>query len=259
MNNQEVEKLLKKISTQKMYGETDKAIANLHILQNEFPQEKKYLALLASAYLDGNSTDTAEEYSDKALVIDPKYPEAFELKGMIEEKKGDDVQAEKYYKESVSQQVPFKMGHLRLVLLYYKQERYDEAIKEAEYLLVNFDQDRNKYSAEDQRKIFAQWLSLAYNRLYSALIRTKRYAEAAEKINDYVAFRKNYVNDPYQFLSEDEMLLKLYYVLNDNEKKKELEEKMLTFYMVPESIIASMKKDAEQGYLESSNPENYTV
>lgn len=40
MNEQEIEKLLQKISNQKMFGETEKAIANLHILNNEFPKEK---------------------------------------------------------------------------------------------------------------------------------------------------------------------------------------------------------------------------
>ncbi|WP_165852211.1 tetratricopeptide repeat protein [Chryseobacterium pennae] len=259
MNEQEVEKLLQKISNQKMFGETEKAIANLHILNNEFPKEKKYLALLASAYFDADSIDVAEEFCAKALEIDHDYPEAFELKGLIAEKKGDNELAEKYYKESISKETPFKMGYLRLVLLYYKLERYEDVIKEAEYLLANFDTNRNEYTAEDQRKIFAQWLSFAYNRLYSALIRTNKYEQAAEKVNEYVAFRSNYVKDPYQFLSEDEILFKLYYALNDNEKMKEIEEKMLTFYMVPEGIVASMKKDAEQGYLESANPDNYTV
>ncbi|WP_241282654.1 tetratricopeptide repeat protein [Chryseobacterium timonianum] len=259
MNEQEVEKLLQKISNQKMFGETEKAIANLHILNNEFPEEKKYLALLGSAYYDADSIDTAEDYCRKALEKDPDYPEAFELQGMIAEKRGNDELAEKYYKESISKNQPFKMGYLRLVLLYYKLERYDDAIKEAEYLLANFDTGRNEYSQDEQRKIFGQWLSFAYNRLYSSLIRTNQYEKAAEKINEFVAFRSHYVSDPYQFLSEDEILFKLYHALNDSEKMKELEAKMLTFYMVPQEMVDSMKKDAEQGYFESANPENYKV
>ena len=259
MNEQEVEKLLQKISNQKMFGETEKAIANLHILNNEFPNEKKYLALLASTYFDADSMDTAAEYASKALEIDPNYPEAFEIKGLIAEKKGDNELAEKYYRESVSTGRPFKMGYLRLVLLYYKLQRYEQAIKEAEYLLANFDKNRNEYSQDEQRKIFSQWMSFAYNRLYSSLIRTGKYEKAAERIGEFVAFRSNYVNDPYQFLTEDEILFKLYHALNDEEKMKELRDKMLTHYMVPESIVESMKKDAEQGYLESANPENYAV
>ena len=45
MKQQETEKLLQKISNQRMFGETDKALANMHLLNNEFP-EKKYVALL---------------------------------------------------------------------------------------------------------------------------------------------------------------------------------------------------------------------
>lgn len=259
MTEPEIEKLLKKISTQKMYGEIDKAIANLHILNNEFPQDKKYLALLASAYLDGNADDTALEYSNKALEIDPDYSEALELKGLIAENKDDNDLAEKYYKESIAKQVPFKMGHLRLVLLYYKLARYDDAIKEAEHLLTNFDQNRNESSAEDQRKIFAQWLSLTYIRLYSSLVRTRQYEKAIEKVNDFVAFRSNYVKDPYQFLTEDELLFKLYHAIQDAEKMDAAEDRMLNHYMVPSHIVAAMKRDVEQGYLESANPENYVV
>ncbi|PUV25428.1 tetratricopeptide repeat protein [Sphingobacterium athyrii] len=259
MTEQQVEKILRKLSNQKMFGETEKAIANLHILNNEFPKEKKYLALLGSIYFDADSMDKAEEYCTKALEIDPDYAEAYEIKGLIAEKKGDNELAEKYYKESVSKEKLFKMGYLRLVLLYHKLERYDEAIMQAEYLLANFDKNRNEYPAEDQRKIFAQWLSLAYNRLYSSLIRTGQFEKAADKINEYVAFRSNYIKDPYQFLSEDELLFKLYHAAKDTEKMKESEEKMLNHYMVPLDVVESMKKDVEQGYIESANPANYTV
>ncbi|KPE51118.1 tetratricopeptide repeat protein [Chryseobacterium indologenes] len=257
MTEQEVEKLLQKISNQKMFGETEKAIANLHLLNNEFPKEKKYLALLASAYWDADSADAAEEYCNKALEIDPDYSEAIELKGLIAEKQGNDDLAEHYYKESTEKKAPFKMGYLRLVLLYYKQERYEEAIQEAEFLIDNFDTGRNEYSEEDQRKIVSQWLGLTYIRLYSSLIHTGQYEKAIEKINEFIAFRSNYVKDPYQFLTEDEILFKLYHCTGDAEKMKESENKMLNHYMVPSNIVSSMKKDAEQGYLESANPDNY--
>lgn len=257
MTEQEVEKLLQKISNQRMFGEAEKAIANLHILNNEFPKNKQYLALLANAYLDVDADDAALEYCNKALEVDPHYSEAFELKGMIAEKKEDDDLAEKYYRESISQEVPFKMGYLRLVLLYYRLERYDDAIKEAEYLLANFDKNRDESSAEYQRKIFAQWLSLTFIRLYSSLIRTEQFEKAIEKVNEYVAFRSNYVKDPYQFLTEDELLFKLYHTIQDPEKMESSEDRMLNHYMVPSNIVAAMKKDVEQGYIESANPENY--
>ena len=61
MTEQEVEKLLQKISNQRMFGEAKKAIANLHILNNEFPKNKQYLALLANTYLDVDADDAALE------------------------------------------------------------------------------------------------------------------------------------------------------------------------------------------------------
>lgn len=259
MNQQEVDKLLQKISNQKMFDEPEKAIANLHILNNEFPNNKKYLALLASAYLDVDSSDTAEEYCNKALEIDPDYAEAFEIKGLIAESKEEFDLSENYYKESISKDVPFKMGHLRLILLYYKLERYDDAIKEAEYMLNHFDQNRNESSEDDQRKIFSQWLSFAYIRLCSSLIRTNQYEKAIHYINEFVDFRSHYIKDPYQFLTEDELLFKLYHAILSTEKMKEAEDKMLHHYMIPPNIIASMKRDVEQGYIESANPDNYTV
>ncbi|PWK02694.1 hypothetical protein BC749_101766 [Flavobacterium araucananum] len=41
MTQQEIDKLLQKISNQRMFGETDKALVNLHALSNAFPDEKK--------------------------------------------------------------------------------------------------------------------------------------------------------------------------------------------------------------------------
>ncbi|MDQ1805034.1 hypothetical protein RAH57_13625 [Chryseobacterium sp. CKR4-1] len=62
-----------------MFGKVEKAITNLHLLNNEFAHVKKYLALLASAYFDANADDSALEYCDKALAIDSNYSEALEL------------------------------------------------------------------------------------------------------------------------------------------------------------------------------------
>ncbi|PWK02697.1 hypothetical protein BC749_101769 [Flavobacterium araucananum] len=45
-----------------MYGETDKALANLHVVSNAFPDEKIYLALLASTYMEAEADDAAAEY-----------------------------------------------------------------------------------------------------------------------------------------------------------------------------------------------------
>lgn len=259
MKKQEVEKLLQKISNQRMFGETDKALANLHLLNNEFPKDKKYLGLLASTYMDAEADDEAREYCEKALAIDPNYPEAHEILGLLAEKKNETEKAEEYYRKSIAHDIYFRNGHLRLLLLHYTKSNYQAVVKETEFMLQNFDKERNSYTPERKRKIYAEWLVLVYARGTSALIRLGQYEKAIGYINEKIQFSKTYIKDIYQFHREDEKLYKLYYLQGNKKKVAEYENRWLNHYKVPLSKIVGMQKDVEQGYIESMNIDNYTI
>ncbi|OXG09327.1 tetratricopeptide repeat protein [Flavobacterium araucananum] len=259
MTPQEIEKLLQKISNQRMFGETDKALANLHLLNNAFPDKKIYLALLASTYMEAEADDAATEYCNKALAIDPNYPEANEILGMLAEKNNLFEQAEEYYQKTLAENVYFRNGHLRLVLLYYTQSRYDELVQEAEFMLENFDKKRNDYTTQEKRNLNHKWLYLIHSRLISALLRLEEYQEAVKYINEIVKFQQVYTKDPYFFHTEDELLYKLYYLLDIKEKLAEYEDRWLNHYKVPLSKINGMQKDVQQGYIESINMDNYNI
>lgn len=259
MTQQEIEKLLQKISNQRMFGDTDKALANLHVLSNAFPEEKKYLALLASTYMEAEADDAATEYCNKALAIDLNYPEAYEILGILAEKNNQFDQAEEYYQKALAENVYFRNGHMRLVLLYYNQSRYDELVKEAKFILENFDKQRDKYTETEKRNLNHKWLYLIHSRLISALLRLEEYVEAVKYINESVSFRKTYTKDPYFFHQDDELLYKLYYLLDNKEKIAEYKDRWLNHYKVPISKISSMQKDVGQGYIESMNRDNYNI
>ncbi|OXG09322.1 hypothetical protein BC749_101767 [Flavobacterium araucananum] len=259
MTPQEIEKLLQKISNQRMFGETDKALANLHVVSNAFPDEKKYLALLASTYMEAEADDTATEYCHKALAIDPNYPEANEILGMLAEKNNQFDQAEEYYQKTLAENIYFRNGHLRMVLLYYTQSRYDELVQEAKFMLQNFDKQRDNYTIKEKRDLNHKWLYLVHFRLISALLRLEEYEEALKYINESITFRKTYTKDPYFFHQDDEKLYKLYYLLDNKEKMAEYEDRWLNHYKVPISKISSMQKDVQQGYIERINIDNYNV
>ncbi|OXG09325.1 tetratricopeptide repeat protein [Flavobacterium araucananum] len=259
MTQQEIEKLLQKISNQRMYGETCKALANLHVVSNAFPDEKIYLALLASTYMEAEVDDAAAEYCNKALAIDPNYPEANEILGMLAEKNNRFEQAEEYYQKTLAENIYFRNGHLRLVLLYYTQSRYDELVKEAEFMFQNFDKQRDNYTSNEKRNLNYDWLYLISARLISALIRLEEYEKAIKYILERLNTAKSCIEDPYHFHQDDEKLYKLYYLLDNKEKIAEYEDRWLNHYKVPLSDIEGMQKDVQQGYIESINMDNYNI
>ncbi|PWK02699.1 tetratricopeptide repeat protein [Flavobacterium araucananum] len=242
-----------------MFGETDKALANLHVVSNAFPDEKKYLALLASTYMEAEADDAAAEYCNKALAIDPNYPEANEILGMLAEKNNQFEQAEEYYQKTLAENVYFRNGHMRLVLLYYTQSRYDELVQEAKFMLENFDKERNSYTTKEKIKLSNTWLYLIHSRLISALIRLEDYNEAIKYIHAEINFNQTHIKDPYFFSSEERLLYKLYYLLDHKEKVAEYENRWLNHYKVSVSQINSMQEDVKQGYIEYENIDNYAV
>ena len=72
-------------------------------------------------------------------------------------------------------------------------------------------------------------------------------------------FASSYTTDPYFFDHEDEMLFKLFYLLDDKEKTDYYQNRWLNFYKVVSSQIDGMKKDAKQGYITNMNPDNYNI
>ena len=259
MTEQEADELLEKVNYERLFGDTAKAIAMLHQLNSEFPQEKMYLGLLASCYYSNGELDLALEYAEKALALDSNYKEIYELKGLIAYAKGDQEEAEIAYQQALKIDPQFALGRVRLMQLYFEKKEYNKVTDECWFILNKIVPDRLSYDKEKKRKLNNEYLLIVYINLWKALIAQRKYEEAANVIIDYKDFASSYIKDPYFFDKEDEMLFKLFYLLDDKEKTNYYQNRWLNFYQVVPSRIDGMKKDAKQGYITNMNPDNYNI
>ena len=259
MTEKEIEKLLKKANNERLFGDTAKALAILHQLHTEFPKEKKYIGLLASTYYGKGEKEIALEYCEKALALDPNYKEIYELKGMIAYLMGDIVRAEQFYKKALEIDPLFAGDRIRLAQLYFEQKQYEQVIEECSFILKNNDIERWSYTIEQKDILLINWLLSTYSLLWQAFIELKEYKKAIETITEYLKFASCTVKDPYYFHQEDELLFKLYYLIGDQKKFEEYKDRWLHFYKVVQGRVLGMQKDADQGYIITTNFDNYNI
>ncbi|MBX4132126.1 tetratricopeptide repeat protein [Frischella sp. Ac48] len=259
MTEQEADELLEEVNYERLFGDTAKAIAILHQLNLEFPQEKMYLGLLASCYYSNGELDLALEYAEKALALDSNYKEIYELKGLIAYAKGDQEEAEMAYQQALKIDPQFALARVRLMQLYFEKKEYNKVTDECWFILNKIVPDRLSYDKEKKSKLNNDYLNIVYYNLWKALIAQRKYDEAANVIIEYKDFASSYITDPYFFDKEDELLFKLFYLLDDKEKTDYYQNRWLNFYQVVPSLIDGMKKDVEQGYITNMNPDNYNI
>jgi len=258
MTEKEVKRLLKKANEEWLfYNNVAESIAILQRVHNEFPNEIKYLGLLASYYYKAGEYDLALECCDKADSIDLNNANTLDLRGLIAYEKKDKKQAEIYYREALQKEPLLVECRLKLIELLFDEERYEDTIIECQFILKFNDPDRENYSEKDKKNIFLNYLSIVYFRYKDSLIYLKRYEEAIVVIQEYIKSRSTTIKDPYFFDIDDRLLLKLYFVINDQEGIDKYTDRWLNFYKVDPINIDRYKKDAEQGYLLSLNPDNY--
>ena len=259
MTEQEVEKLLKEANNERLFGDTAKTLAILHQLNSEFPKEKKYLGLLASTYYSKGELDLALEYCKKALELDSNYKEIYELKGLIAYAKDHKEEAIIEYKKALKIDSKFALARVRLIQLYFEKKKYNKVTEECWYILNKIVPDRFSYDKEKKKILDIDYLNIVYTNLWKSLIEQHKYEEASKVIIEYKDFASSFIKDPYFFDEEDQMLFKLFYLLDDKEKTDYYKNRWLNFYKVVPSLIYGMKKDAKQGHITDMNLDNYNI
>jgi len=259
MSKLDVQKTLKKIARKRMFGEPEVAISLLNQLHQEYPQEKKYLGLLASSYYGLWEFDTAKDYIQEALELDPNYYEMYELLGMMAYLNNNKEEAESYYFKALSINPKAPQIRVRLMDLYYEEEKYEQVIEQGEYVLNQIIPDRMTFDIDKRKDIHFDYSYVLYFSIYKALIQLKRYQKAIHIIEDYKELEKPTIKDPYYFNHEDDLLLKLYYLVGNKEKTEEYRDLWLNHYKVPVSRVVGAEKDAEQGYILDMNRDNYQI
>lgn len=258
MNKKELKIKLGEAKYYRNHARYADAIALLHQIVEAYP-ETKYFYLLGGTYLEAGENDLALQYLDEALAIDPTYKNAYELKAKAYENKKEYLLAEQMYLKALDIDPDFFNARDSLVDLYWhKLKDYAKTIEQCEYVYNRqhiYTFPKEEFPKKDR------WFSAFYPALRKSYLVEKRYDDLL-KVFD----RKKYIMDHYMggeedllFSSEDRILYKLYYLWDNQEKLNELTLKFKEYYHVSNKFLQSMQKDAEQGYIDSCNWDNYEI
>lgn len=232
-------------------------MALLHLIVKNYP-EAIYYYLLASTYYESGEAELALQYADTALTVDSDYKEAYELKGLIYEKEENYPQAEQMYLKALMIDPDFMTVREHLIDIYFfKQERYEDTIVQC-----NLFPDKYKFEAyKEKAPRFLTWTTLYKARMSCSYIYLKNYREAIKVINEYIEVIHFYFGEKeeYTLSDEDAILYKLYYLLKDRDGLARMKKKWKEYYEVGDKYLYSMEKDAEQGYINDDNDDNYTI
>jgi tetratricopeptide (TPR) repeat protein len=110
---------------------TDVSRAQFHysFIVKKQPKNTKALVGLSSAYAYFADFQTAIQYVDQALKINPKYRDAYIMKGTIFLMQNKKKLAISSYETAVQQDPTFELAYLRLGQLYTEDEKYEIAIE----------------------------------------------------------------------------------------------------------------------------------
>lgn len=110
---------------------TDVSRAQFHysFIVKKQPKNTKALVGLSSTYAYFSDFQTAIQYVDQALKINPKYRDAYIMKGTIFLMQNNRKLAISSYETAVQQDPTFELAYLRLGQLYTEDEKYQIAIE----------------------------------------------------------------------------------------------------------------------------------
>lgn len=130
-----------RIDTRLLYADVlsndpDRSVADVSRAQFHYsfivkkqPKNTKALVGLSSTYAYFADFQTAIQYVDEALKINPKYRDAYVMKGTIFLLQNNRKLAISSYETAVQQDPTFELAYLRLGQLYTEDEKYEVAIE----------------------------------------------------------------------------------------------------------------------------------
>lgn len=85
---------------------------------------------LAAEYLQKGQLDQALQHLQKAIELDPKSAEAYNIMGALLERDGDIEKAEKNYRKALSLKPDYSQVHNNYGVLLYRAKRYKDALEQ---------------------------------------------------------------------------------------------------------------------------------
>jgi tetratricopeptide (TPR) repeat protein len=246
MKEKELKSLLRKAKECRNEGRYPETLSILHQIVAEYPKDVYYY-LLASTYFEVREIEPALEYADKALEINDKNKEACELKGIIFEKEEEWEKAEEMYLKALEIDYDFFEARSHLLTLYFqKQKRYEDTIKQCEFVLSyrKFDATTHKVINENFK-----WIGF-FCCCYISYILLQRYEDAITLILKYKDVQEKAKILTGRWLHyEDELLYKLYWVTNNKEGIEAYRDRWLNFYEMEKEQLDIWEKEAMNGII----------
>lgn len=85
---------------------------------------------IAAEYIQKGELEPALRNLQKALELDPKSPEAYNMLGVLMERDGDLAKAEENYRKAIRLNSSYSQAHNNYGVLLYRLQRYKDAIQE---------------------------------------------------------------------------------------------------------------------------------
>ena len=235
MEQEKIDLLLAEAKVYRDNWQFDQAIANLHQIVNNNPQEEKYKYLLASTYLEARNTEAALRYADELLELNTSNKEAYELKGLAYEAEKKYEEAEKNYIKAIQIDPLFINARYNLIQLYsnvFFPNRYtsyepgykeiykdpDFVIKHSNILLEQIQKkiDGNKKLSKLEKRDLEIRHGFTSRLLSIALYKKEEYRECINILENSIKHRSsNTKTFPGFFINDEINIYKLYYLLND--------------------------------------------
>jgi tetratricopeptide (TPR) repeat protein len=233
MNKGTIDSLLKEAKNFRKQKEFAEALAILHRVVNDKPNDAIYKYLLASTYFEADNMEMAKEYAHEIIQNDPNYKEAYELSGLINFKEEKYIEAEKEFIKALEIDPLFHNARYNLILLYFKQlKNYEKVEIHCKFMLANRDTDRNSLSQRQKHKIFMEWGAVAMGGVWYALAKQKKYSEAIDAIKEYIEFSMSTEKHVRlsQYANEYSDIYKFYYLMGDKKNQEEYKKYFLDLF-----------------------------
>lgn len=244
MDEKEVKKQLSEAKKKRYNGEFAEALAILHQINNDFPQNVTYRYLLASTYYESMNTEAAQRYTEEAIKLDENFKENYELLGDVFEKEGNIDKAIACYEKAYAFDHQYLAVSEKLIQLYLKTGNYEGVLAHCEEIM--------SYIPVDAATAKARALTSIYFgcNLYKgwALVYLNRYEEAIKEISGRreLHIQTKLPTYPNQYKDDDEELYKLYIKLNNLPKVKEYKDKLVGEYNYTEEHLKKLEAEANQ-------------
>jgi tetratricopeptide (TPR) repeat protein len=243
MDSKELKKILSEARKKREYGQFPEALAALHQVNNEFPDNAQYRYLLAATYYESGNTDAALKYAEEALSIDPEHKETYELLGDIYAKQDDTEKAIANYEKAYQLDSQYLFVEEKLIKIYFKVQNYEGVIHVCDNLMSHVPVDK---STAKSRALTSVYLGTLLHKSYG-FIYLKRYEEAIAGLLNRRKMNIELGLPVYagQYKNDDESIFKMYFKLGNTEETDKYRELLKREYKISDEELKILEEDAK--------------